>query len=60
MRFAQFVWKNLLRRKFRSALTTFGVAAAIAAVVALLGVSQGFEESLREVYDKVLDDAEND
>jgi putative ABC transport system permease protein len=51
MRFAQFVWKNLLRRKFRSALTTFGVAAAIAAVVALLGVSQGFEESLREVYD---------
>ena len=45
MRFFSFIGKNVLRRKVRSLLTGLGVAVAIAAVVALLGVSSGFEES---------------
>lgn len=49
MRFFQFVYKNVLRRKFRSLLTGVGVAVAITAVVALLGVSSGFEQSSREM-----------
>jgi putative ABC transport system permease protein len=49
MRFFQFVAKNVLRRKVRSTLTGVGVAVAIAAVVALLGVSSGFEQSSREM-----------
>src|SRR5207237_1140348 len=47
MQFFNFIAKNVLRRKVRSALTGVGVAVAIAAVVALLGVSRGFEESSR-------------
>lgn len=49
MRFIQFVAKNVLRRKVRSTLTGIGVAVAISAVVALLGVSSGFEQSSREM-----------
>jgi putative ABC transport system permease protein len=49
MRFTQFICKNVLRRKVRSTLTGVGVAVAIAAVVALLGVSSGFEQSSREM-----------
>ncbi len=49
MRFLSFIAKNVLRRKVRSALTGIGVAVAIAAVVALLGVSRGFEESTRQM-----------
>ena len=50
MRFGSFILKNVFRRKTRSALTILGVTMAIAAVVALLGVSGGFERSLEEVY----------
>ncbi len=49
MRFIQFVAKNVLRRKVRSLLTGIGVAVAISAVVALLGISSGFEQSSREM-----------
>ena len=49
MRFFQFVYKNVLRRKVRSLLTGISVAVAITAVVALLGVSSGFERSSREM-----------
>jgi putative ABC transport system permease protein len=47
MQFFSFIAKNVLRRKVRSVLTGIGVAVAIAAVVALLGVARGFEESSR-------------
>lgn len=47
MQFFSFIAKNVLRRKVRSALTGIGVAVAIAAVVALLGVARGFEDSSR-------------
>jgi putative ABC transport system permease protein len=49
MRFYQFICRNVLRRKFRSLLTGIGVAVAIMAVVGLLGVSNGFEKSSREM-----------
>ncbi len=49
MRFFQFIIRNVMRRKFRSLLTGIGVAVAIMAVVGLLGVSNGFEKSSREM-----------
>src|SRR5260221_9923318 len=52
MQFISFIAKNVLRRKVRSALTGVGVAVAIAAVVALLGVARGFEESSRDMLSK--------
>ena len=51
MRFGSFIFKNLLRRKFRALLTTLGVAVAIAAVVALLGLSSGLRRSASERFD---------
>ena len=50
MRFATIIVRNVLRRKMRSLLTVTGVALAIAAVVALLGVSSGFTASLMTMY----------
>jgi putative ABC transport system permease protein len=52
MRFYQFILKNVLQRKARSALTTMGVAIAVTAVVALVGIADGFERSFRELYEK--------
>ena len=42
--------KNLLRRPFRSVLTVFGLAIAVASVVALVGVSQSLESSFLDLY----------
>jgi putative ABC transport system permease protein len=50
MVFPEFVLKNVLRRKFRTVLTTVGVAVAIAAVVALLSITRGYERSTKEAY----------
>jgi putative ABC transport system permease protein len=52
MRFYTFVLKNLFRRKVRSSLTAVGVAVAVGAVVALVGISSGFESSFLELYQK--------
>ncbi len=52
MRFYQFILKNVLQRKVRSALTIIGVAIAVMAVVALVGIADGFQRSFREVYEK--------
>lgn len=51
MRFYQFILKNILQRKMRSALTIIGVAIAVTAVVALVGIADGCERSFRELYD---------
>jgi putative ABC transport system permease protein len=51
MHFVDFVLRNLLRRRVRTALTVVGVSIAIAAVVALLSITGGFERSSRDVYD---------
>ncbi|MCA9238609.1 MAG: ABC transporter permease [Planctomycetales bacterium] len=51
MRFHRFIIANLLNRPLRTILTTFGVAVAISAVVSLVGISDGFENSLRQAYE---------
>ncbi|QDU91548.1 Macrolide export ATP-binding/permease protein MacB [Pirellulimonas nuda] len=51
MRFHRLIVANLLNRPLRTALTTLGVAIAVCAVVALVGVSGGFERSLRDAYE---------
>jgi putative ABC transport system permease protein len=43
MHFTTFVFKNLLRRKTRTLLTSCGVAVAVGTTVALLGLSDSFE-----------------
>jgi putative ABC transport system permease protein len=52
MRFFAFILKNVLQRKARSALTMIGVAIAVTAVVALVGIADGFQRSFRELYEK--------
>ncbi len=52
MSFFLIVWKNLARRRTRSALTALGVAMAVAAVVSLMGVSTGIEQSFLDLYDR--------
>ena len=50
MRFTELIQKNVIRRKLRSTLTAGGVAVAIATVVTLVGVSQGFQRSATESF----------
>jgi len=51
MRFLSLPLRNLFRRPLRSTLTVIGVGAAVSAVVALVGISRGFERSLLSVYE---------
>ena len=51
MRFTTFIVKNLTRRPFRSTLTLIALATAIASVVALLGITQGFVKAFEDVYE---------
>ena len=51
MRFLSLVIKNLTRRPFRSGMTVLAFATAIAAVVSLLGVANGFTESFADIYE---------
>jgi len=50
LRFGALVFKNLWRRPLRTALTVAGLAVGIAAVVALVGISEGFERSFVRLY----------
>ncbi|MEM7477777.1 MAG: FtsX-like permease family protein [Planctomycetota bacterium] len=50
MRFIDLILKNLLRRPMRSTLTLVALATAIASVVALLGIAQGFTRSFADIY----------
>ncbi len=52
MRFYGFVLKNVARRRVRSTLTVISMALAVGAVVALVGVSSGFERSFMDVYQR--------
>ncbi len=52
MWFLTFVLKNLLRRPLRSALTVIAVAIAIGALISLVGVANGFEQSFLNIYEK--------
>jgi putative ABC transport system permease protein len=50
MWFSTIVVKNSIRRPLRSALTIIAIATAIGAVVALVGVSSGFERTFLDLY----------
>jgi putative ABC transport system permease protein len=50
MRAWQIAQKNLWRRPLRSALTIVGLAVAVAAIVALVGVSESLESSFLDLY----------
>jgi putative ABC transport system permease protein len=52
MWFLTFVLKNLFRRPLRSALTVIAVAIAIGALISLVGVANGFEQSFLNIYEK--------
>jgi putative ABC transport system permease protein len=52
MYFVTFLLKNLLRRKTRSLLTVLGLAVAIGTMVTLRGVSEGFERSFVENFER--------
>jgi putative ABC transport system permease protein len=52
MRFSNFIVKNIVRRRMRSTLTVIGVAAAVGAVVAFVGISFGFERSFMAIYQR--------
>lgn len=53
MSFLSFCYRNVLRRKQRSLLTACSVAIAVAAVVALVGVSTGFRRDFIEFYEGI-------
>jgi putative ABC transport system permease protein len=48
--FAGFAWKNLWRRRLRTALTLVGIGMAIGAFVALVGFSRSFEHEWMRLY----------
>jgi putative ABC transport system permease protein len=50
MRLATIIWRNLRRRAARSLLTVIGLAVAVAAVVSLVGITDGFERSYIDLY----------
>src|SRR5436853_7611502 len=50
MRMWQIAQKNLWRRPIRSVLTAAALAIAVAAVVALVGVSESLESSFLDLY----------
>lgn len=50
MRLITLVYKNISRRRIRSALTISGMAVAVAAVVALVGIADGFQSSFLDLY----------
>jgi putative ABC transport system permease protein len=48
--FTGFVWKNLLRRRLRTALTLCGIGMAVGAFVGLVGFSSAFEQEWLRLY----------
>ena len=50
MRFTTIAWRNLLRRPTRTLLTVAGLGVAVAAVVGLVGISDGFQRSFVDLY----------
>jgi len=50
MRFTILIYRNVARRRVRSLLTLCALSTAVAAVVALVGVANGFTRSFADVY----------
>jgi putative ABC transport system permease protein len=53
MTFLTIVMRSLVRRPVRTGLTLVGIAIGIAAVVALVGISQGYEKSVENQLDVI-------
>jgi putative ABC transport system permease protein len=53
MTFLTIVMRSLVRRPVRTGLTLVGIAIGIAAVVALVGISQGYEKSVEQQLDTI-------
>ncbi|OHB79042.1 MAG: hypothetical protein A2W31_10950 [Planctomycetes bacterium RBG_16_64_10] len=51
MHFVTLVYRNVTRRRTRTVLTVCGLSVAVAAVVALVGIANGFARSFRDVYE---------
>jgi putative ABC transport system permease protein len=51
MTFFSMIWKQILRRRWRTGLTIAGMSVAICAVVALRGIADGFERGFCEVFE---------
>jgi putative ABC transport system permease protein len=52
MRFFTLVLRSVMRRRMRSALTVIGIAIAVAAVVALIGISRQSAKSFLSIYQR--------
>ncbi len=52
MHFVTFILKNLTRRPTRTALTVLGLAVSVGSMIALLGISENFRESMRDTFEK--------
>ena len=50
MHFTTIAWRNLLRRPLRTLLTIVGLSIAVAAIVALVGIADGFERSYVDLF----------
>jgi putative ABC transport system permease protein len=53
MTFFTIVMRSLTRRKVRTGLTLVGISIGIGAVVALVGMSQGYEKSVQQQLDEI-------
>lgn len=51
MRFSTLIARNLIRRGVRTVLTIVGLAVGVSAVVSLMGISWGFEQSFLTIYE---------
>lgn len=51
MHFTTLIYRNIVRRRFRSLLTLGALATAVAAVVALVGIANGFTHSFADIYE---------
>jgi putative ABC transport system permease protein len=51
MWFGTLIYKNIVRRPARSALTVVAIAIAIGSVVSLVGIASGFENTFRKIYE---------
>jgi putative ABC transport system permease protein len=51
MRFSTLIFRNVFRRRVRSTLTITGMAVAVAAVVALVGLADGLTQSMSDIYE---------
>jgi putative ABC transport system permease protein len=49
--FAGFAWRNIWRRRLRTALTLCGIGMGVGAFVALVGFSRAFEHAWLEMYE---------